>query len=271
MHDRLKAAYRNPKVFQPVYNDLMHTFQQLGLGTDADTVIARILDPIYESSDLMATERTIFVELNERMVGNTSVVQILDGKLKDRAEIIYGQVSRFFAKDEEIIDWGCGDGLVTDKIYRNISRKIEGFDVRYYPAPGIIAPVCEFDGEFVPVSNGYFDAGLMTNVAHHEVDNAKILLELSRLIRKGGRLLVIETVPVSNEPEEFERTFVGDYFYNRIFHQADVSVPGTYETKEGWVRRFAEVGFEVDHMEDLGYDQPTIRDWHVLYVFGRTA
>ena len=122
----------------------------------------------------------------------------------------------------------------------------------------------------------------MTNVAHHEPENQLVLAELARIIRPGGRLIVIETVPEDKTEEALEITFLNDYFYNRILHCADIAVPGTYETLEGWIGRFDDVGFELDLLEDvddpllresnpfpLGYDQPTIRDLHALYVFRR--
>ncbi len=175
--------------------------------------------------------------------------------------------------------WGAGDGRVTQLLSgTGVSLAgIVGYDVRDYRAKSVTVPILQFDGEHVSCPDGHYYAGLMTNVAHHEADNGKILRELARVIRPGCRLVVIETVPISDDPAEFERTFVGDYVYNRLFHLADVPVPGTYETKEGWIRRFEEVGFVlVDDddfgsppLVDLGYDQPTIRDWHVLYVFKR--
>lgn len=275
MHSRLKAALTNPTILPLVHADLVYTFNQLGLNAEHDGVIGRIVTDITETADLEKTERIIYSELRRLQVNGVSVTDILDRKMKDRANIIYGQVSKFFSRGESIIDWGCGDAQVTDLIYCEITDKIEGWDVRNYPAPGVTVPIQQFDGGFIPVSIGFFDAGLMTNVAHHEENNAKILLELARIIRPGGRLVVIETVPVTDEPKEFERTFVGDYVYNRIFHQADVPVPGTYETEEGWVRRFAEVGFVLEKLDGiinptpLGYDQPTIRDWHTRLVFRR--
>lgn len=275
MQRRLQAALTDMTVLPLVHADLIHTFNNLGLNAEHDGTIGRIVTDITETTDLEATERKIFAELKRLKVGGVSVTDILDEKMKDRAHIIYEQVSKFFRQDESVIDWGCGDGQVTNHVYHHITRNIEGYDVCNYPAPGIAVSIKQFDGEFIPVSVGFFNAGLMTNVAHHEADNAKILRELARIIRTGGRLVVIETVPVKDEPEEFERTFVGDYVYNRLFHQADVPVPGTYETEEGWVRRFAEVGFDLEELDGttnptpLGYDQPTIRDWHTRLVLRR--
>lgn len=60
---------------------------------------------------------------------------------------------------------------------------------------------------------------------------------------------------------------MNDYLYNRLFHNADVPVPGTFETPEGWGSRFAKYGWKVKHSENLGEDQKTIKDTHHLLVF----
>lgn len=277
MQKRLKAALANPHVRELVHQDLMHTFMNLGLGNRTRDLVAMVINRLATNTHLERTEsylRTFFKCTYLEASGN--LLHVLDEKMKDRAQIVYGQVSKFFRQDEVVIDWGCGDGQVTNYVYNHITHKIEGWDVRHYPALGIVVPIKRFDGSSIPISNGYFDAGLMTNVAHHEKDNGKILRELARIIRPGGRLVVIETVPIRDDPNEFERTFVGDYVYNRLFHNADIPVPGTYETEFGWIQRFLEVGFELEVLDDgtpnptpLGYDQETIRDWHTRLVLRR--
>lgn len=278
MQERLKMALTDPTVSRLVHEDLVHTFGRVGIiPMMAMAMVDRIVSDLIDTKDLEVTEHDINVGLRDIIIDNKSLIEILDDKMKDRAKIIFRQVFPFIANgtdffEKNIIDYGCGDGRVTDLVYNNVSVHTVGYDVRDYPAQGISAPVRKFDGAHVPIGDGYYDIGLMTNVAHHEADNAKILRELSRIIRKGGRLVVIETVPVKDEPAEFERTFVGDYVYNRLFHSADVPVPGTYETESGWVRRFAKVGFELEEWSGitnptpLGYDQPTIRDWHTRLV-----
>ncbi len=275
MQQRLKAALANPQVHELVRKDLMHTFMNLGLNDRAQSVVKFVTQTVANTTDIEHTERLVNSEFSEIFIDGATLIQVLEEKMVDRAQIVYAQISKFFRQDETIIDFGCGDGQVTNYVYDHITHNITGYDVRNYPTHGVMAPIKHFDGISIPVSDGHFDAGLMTNVAHHEENNEKILRELARIIRPSGRLVVIETVPIRNDPNEFERTFVSDYVYNRLFHSADIPVPGTYETEEGWVRRFKEVGFELEELTDipnptpLGYDQPTIRDWHTRLVLRR--
>ncbi len=275
MQTRLQAALtKNPRVHELAYQDLMNTFMRLHLQGKASPTVRHIMKTLAESEDLLATETDLTEFLGEIIVDGQGLLDVIKKAMANRAQIIYDQVGHFFKPEQLIIDWGCGDGQVTDLLHQHGCRNIIGYDIRRFPAPGIQVSIRQFDGQNIPIENGAFDAGLMTNVAHHEANNGRILHELARVIKTGGRLVVIETVPINKDPDQFERTFVGDYVWNRIFHTADIPVPGTYETEEGWVRRFKEVGFELEELDEvnplpLGYDQPTIRDWHTRLVFRR--
>ncbi len=270
MQDRLRAALANTQIYLLAFADLSLTLTKLGLDSpEAEEVTENILQELKKDDPLEEIEERLFKGFSEIISIDSNLLTILERKLKGRAQLIYSQVGHFFTRGQSILDWGCGDGQVTKLMRDNISHYTTGYDICYYPAPGAEEVVKQFDGKHIPDEDGFFEAALMTNVAHHEEDNAQILKELARVILYGGRLVVIETVPIEDDPIEFERTFLGDYVYNRLFHRADISVPGTYETQDGWIRRFAEVGFELEEVQPLGYDQPTIRDWHTLLVLRR--
>ncbi len=275
MQNRLQRALANDEVRALVRDDLIHTFTNLGIHADTRALVDHVITSAAETSDIEMTEKLIYSKLKGTNARRGSILDLLEEGMKERAHIIYRQVSKFFCADDSIVDFGCGDGQVTNHIYNHITHDIKGFDIRHYPAQGVMAPITQFNGVNIGVRGGYYSAGLMTNVAHHAKNNAPILTELARIIRPGGRLVVIETVPLKPTPAEIERTFVNDWAYNRLFHQADVPVPGTYETTVGWVRRFSHVGFSLEEVDDtvnptlLGYDQPTIRDCHVRIVFRR--
>ena len=276
MQNRLTQALSEPQVYEFVMQDMIYTLTKAGLDDEEIPFTARLmLDSMRSSQDIETTEEVLRRHLARIQVNGCPFPEALKRMLAGRAQLIFGQIEPYLREHTggKIIDIGCGDGQVTDLVYRNISKETVGFDVRLYPAPGLeVSLFPQASPDDLQVADGYFDVAIMTNVLHHEAHNENLLKELARVVRPGGRAIIIETVPLSESEFQFERTFVNDYVYNRIFHAADVPVPGTYETAGGWVRRFDRTGFDLaERIVPLGYDQPLIRDPHVLYVLKKAA
>ncbi len=278
MKERLIEAFGDPETKEKIEDDFAYTFKQLGLDDAAaqelcgEVIAALSGEGRLDSIEAKILERfnAIYIEDGEGKKKN--LVDVLHEKLKGRAELIASQVRPHFAGVKgKVFDYGTGDGQVAQRLHDDteLHLDVEGGDVRDYKAPGVTVPVKILDGTRVDAADGAYEAALMTNVAHHERNNGMILEELSRITAK--KLVVIETVPTGDNEEEIkkdaERTFANDYLYNRLFHNADVPVPGTYETPSGWEERFKAHGWRVTKSEDLGYDQPTIRDIHHLFIF----
>ncbi|MDD5068696.1 MAG: class I SAM-dependent methyltransferase [Candidatus Pacebacteria bacterium] len=273
MKDRIISALHDQEVRESTANDFIYTFGQLGLDKERSKALtAQIFEELQSSSRLDISEGKILKDFQDIKVGDKNLVQILEESLKERAKKIFGQLKEHLKDVKgEGVDYGAGDGQVTQLIQDELGFKMVGYDPREYKRPGIKVTIKKFDGGNTGEENGHFGFAVMTNVAHHEKDNKKILDELTRIIKPGGRLVVIETVPVGATPGEIkkdhERTFMNDYLYNRLFHNADVPVPGTFEIPEDWIKRFEAKGWRLVNSENLGVDQPTINDTHHLLVF----
>lgn len=278
MKDRLKEALNDAEIKEKIENDFTYTFKQLGLDDVAaqelcDEVIAELSgESRLDSIEAKILDRFNNIYIEDRESNKKNIVDILHEKLKDRAELIVSQVRPYFMGVKgKVFDYGTGDGQVAQRLHDDpeLHLNIEGGDVRNYKASNVTIPVKVFNGKRVDGPDRQYEVVLMTNVAHHEKNNELIIEELTRIADK--KLIVIETVPTGKSEEELkkdaERTFANDYLYNRLFHNADVPVPGTYETPNGWENRFRAHGWKVAKSEDLGYDQPTIRDIHHLFVF----
>lgn len=267
-------------------------FTQIGL-TDAHARDALV----FIKNSLHRTSHTKRFERNEQNIRKLlsgfftcqgmPFMDVLTDKLSERAEILYGQLApklQEITGDQpeqwNLLDWGAGDMEVTRKIFERLGTPVAGCDVRDYRSQGVREMGLPFytvkdhglflDGKHQTPRETRFRIGVMTNVAHHEAENDKLLASLSQYI--SDALFVVETVPnphsLHSEEVERKRTFLNDYLYNRLFHDADVPVPGTYENREGWVDRFAAHGWVLDgDIIDLGIDQPLIPDYHVMYVF----
>lgn len=275
MRDRLESALNEPETRKKVEEDFLYTFRELGLEEDeAVKLNKKAIEKLLSGNRLDDTESEILRIFEGTRVKTgegeeMSLVDVLHEKMTERAQIIHDQVAEYLAGIEgSVIDYGAGDGQVT-QLLSDDGLNIEGCDVRTYKIPGLKIEIMEIDGGHVPVEDGHYEAGLMTNVAHHAKNNEQILEELSRIV--SSRLVVIETVPAGETTEEVEkdreRTFLNDYLYNRLFHNANVPVPGNYETTQGWIERFEKKGWALEKSVDLGFDQKVIRDRHCLLVF----
>lgn len=274
MKEHIERSLRDEETRAKVIEDFTYTFGQLGLTPDeAARLCARVLELMAKNSALPEIEQEvlgIFETTNVKQGDKEiSLVDALHEKLKDRAEIIFSQVAQHLADiKSKVIDYGAGDGQVTQLLHDRQGLDIAGVDVRGYKAPHVTVPMSQFDGQHVDVEDGTYEAGVLTNVLHHEKTNENILNELDRIVDR--KLVVLETVPVGESEDAMgkdkDRTFMNDYLYNRLFHNADVPVPGTFETPKSWADRFKQHGWEIVHEEDLGFDQPTIKDRHYLFV-----
>lgn len=244
------------------------------LGLDAERARATchwIIGSLQEDRLLADIERDIYRKLKSMPVdpgGKSSLIDAIDTKLEGRAESIFSQIQPYLQQHagQRILDFGAGDGGVTRLIFERVSPNTAGIDVRAYGKHNV--PIQAYDGRTIPFADNTFDCIVSTNVLHHADDNQQCLEEFRRVLRQQGSAVIIETVPLGESEEEARRnwdlTFLNDYFYNRLLHDADVPVPGTFETFQGWGRRLEKTGFHVKATEDFGIDQPIIRDRHVL-------
>jgi ubiquinone/menaquinone biosynthesis C-methylase UbiE len=274
---RIEKALTNSETRAKVQADFIYTFQKLGLpDAEAQELCNEIFVELLSSRTLDVIENDVLRDFESIKISagaeKHSLIQVLHEQLKNRAEIIFFQIKEHLKGIKgKVVDYGAGDGQVTQMLKDRSGLDIEGFDVRPYPTPGLTVRMDVFDGSRLPVPDGAYEAAVLTNVLHHEKDNEKILNELDRVVTK--RLVILETVPVGKSEQDMEkdkdRTFMNDYLYNRLFHNADVPVPGTFETPNRWKERLHEHGWEYRYQEDLGFDQPTIKDRHYLLVFER--
>lgn len=275
IRERIRSSLEEEETREKVADDFSYTFGQLGLSPEqANKLCSDIFTSLESDKSLPEVENEILnIFENIKLKADEkeqNLIEILHEKLENRAKIIASQVTPH-PRDirEKTIDYGAGDGQVTQILHDRLGLDIEGVDVRLYKAPNVTVPIKLFDGSHAEVEDGAYEAGLLTNVLHHEKNNEKILDELDRIVRR--KVVILETVPVGEIEDDMEkdknRTFMNDYLYNRLFHNADVPVAGTYETPKKWIDRFTQHGWKLNNEEDLGFDQPTIKDRHYLFVF----
>ena len=98
--------------------------------------------------------------------------------------------------DRAILDIGCGTGTLARALSED-GAAVTGIDpgAEALAKARILVPVARFEAasaEALPFGDGHFDGAVMLNSLHHVPDPAKALAEAARVLRPGGRLVVIE-------------------------------------------------------------------------------
>lgn len=150
-----------------------------------------------------------------------------DSKLAGIRELVFERVSP--VRDKDILCIGCGSGAEC-KPYRENGAKVTGIDSsnefiayakQHYGHPGIEFLVMDY--EKTSFEDNCFDCILSIMSIAYKPDLTKVLLELKRLLRPGGKTVIAVHHPV----RKMIKYANFDYFLSGL----------QYETCEG-VRRF---------------------------------
>jgi ubiquinone/menaquinone biosynthesis C-methylase UbiE len=204
----------------------------------------------------------------------------LENGLDDRQEIIFNQLAPWVTGNK-LADWGSGDGGLAAK-FAERDYDVTCFDIANYLRKDLEGKLnfSITDGETVPeIENETIDTAYLTNVLHHSPKNLrKIICEINRILKVGGRLLLIETVPSKDTIEQLTKEFpeihFQDWIYNAVYNfKSGVPVPGNYKPQSIWRRIFNSLGFTPVYGGQifLGQDIDIISDNHALEVFEKKS
>jgi SAM-dependent methyltransferase len=140
-----------------------------------------------------------------------------------------------------VLDVGCGNGYIAHHLSAMLGTSVIGIDLdETTEAPIDYRP---FDGTRFPIETGSLDAVLFCYVLHHAQNLGTILCELKRVLRVGGRVVVYEDIPDS----WWDRIVCS--IHNRKWRGR--TGPCSFQTEDGWRKRFVSAGFEVVNARSL--------------------
>ena len=100
-----------------------------------------------------------------------------------RTEVLSQRIAQLLPEQCSVLDIGCGDGLVAQKI---IDKKpgvmITGIDVLARKKSYI--PVALFDGVSIPYPDNSFDCTILIDVLHHTTKQDELLQEATRVAKR---------------------------------------------------------------------------------------
>lgn len=282
----IKEVVRDKKIEVAIKSVFLPVLVHLGFSKDKSArVINEIISLSKDYNQLYDYEKKAYELLKKEGVHENIPV-----KLSERAKRIVAQIGAHLKKGS-VLDFGCGDGKVGEMlaekgyeveltdIYENSHIKNTGLRFRLFE-----------QGKDVPYVSDSFDNTLALTVFHHSDNPVHSIKESARVTKKGGCVVVIESVygvhgkglskhqkdkitPYLDLTTEQQRkvNIFFDHFYNRIIHyikdaKTKVNVPFNFNTPENWKKLFAKHGLKQTKIIHLAIDQPAVPEYHTLHV-----
>lgn len=263
-------------------------------GLDKKIQIARFLDSILELTNEINPAKQVRESALEIMGGEEGMKKVREIRIKDIITDFksYIENSQYSIRGD-LLDLGCGNGLIIKSLYNPRIKSVELADVMNYTDPSVN------DWKFVeiqksgrlPYKDNTFDSILVITVLHHSSNPKELLREIIRICK--GRIYIMESLvginanmrttehesgtdreklfelekrfSSMNEEKQIMYTSFFDWFYNDVV-QGDVDVPLNFAADKQWFDLFIEYGLNPVARHMLGFDQKTSGVYHAIYV-----
>lgn len=287
----IKEIITDPDVKSTVSGMLFDVLTYLGL---PNSKAKPLIDQCIKAAKTY-TELEVYEEAAHNILAAEQIMERIPQKLTQRAALMYSQIAPYLLPGS-LLDYGCGDGQVSELITKNRDQQVTLTDVyehRHIKETGL--PFTPFkQGQKTPFSDSVFENVLALTVFHHSSNPVESIKDVSRLTKAGGRVLVVESVygvDGKQLPPEMQQKIAGylslsgeqqrivnvffDHFYNRIlFYNPNpatkVNVPFNFNTPDNWRQLFAQLGLEQERVVHLGLDQPLAPEYHTLHVLRKS-
>lgn len=152
-----------------------------------------------------------------------------------RSKIIIKAYQGWIANTDKVLDIGCGNGVVTEELRKNLQCLIVGTDVLDYRKRDIPFRVMT-DKSGLPFKDNEFDTAMFNDSLHHCDDQEALLKEAARVAKK---VLIFEM-----EPTLIAKIL--EVCLNRI-HNPLMNIPFNIRTSEDWRCYFTRLNFDFEY------------------------
>lgn len=143
----------------------------------------------------------------------------------------------FIKQGSQLLDIGCGSGIVIETFGNHFKAKVVGTDIE----DNRVLPIAFrlIDNGNLPFPKNSFDAVLITYVLHHAQDPFKLLQEAKRVSR--NKIIIYEDLPEGFLAKL--RCWLHQITYNIFFQNSNQKF--NFKTKKEWWQIFDELGLIV--------------------------
>lgn len=168
------------------------------------------------------------------------------------------EIARVIPRGAEVLDVGCGNGFIAHHLSAMLGASVVGIDVM--PKADASIDYRRYDGAQIPLADNSVDAVLLCYVLHHAQDAPALLIEIRRVLRPNGQLVVYEDVPAT----------LWDRFVCMTHNLKWRKRTGvcTFRDETGWRTTLEEAGFEIIRERQLSrlrnLTHPVCRRFYLL-------
>lgn len=142
----------------------------------------------------------------------------------------------FIKEGSEILDLGCGSGVVGQEFAKFFKAKITGIDIKDYRIEKILFQI--FDGLNIPFPEKSFDVVLVNFVLHHAKNPIFLLKEAKRVCR--DKIIIFEDLPEGL----LSKIFCGIHglSFDLFFKNPSKT---SFKTEKEWMKIFEELNLKI--------------------------